>query len=79
MKATIEFNLAEPYEVREHFRMLKAVDMSIALFDIEQMFRNKLKYDEDLPDDAYNEIDKLRNLFYEIIDEQALRFTLTGE
>lgn len=37
MEATLKFDLNDPEQRMEHFRCTKALDMAIALFDIQQM------------------------------------------
>lgn len=46
---TLKFNLDEPESSRRHARAVRSDDAYILLWDIDQMLRGKLKYD-DLPD-----------------------------
>ena len=53
MRATLEFNL--PEEQNEHLRAVRAGDAWSALYDIDNMLRNLLKYG----DDRYKTVDEL--------------------
>jgi hypothetical protein len=69
-KAILEFDLNEPEDIQAHKRAVKAVDLSLALWDIEQYLRGQLKYnDENLTSEAYDALDKAKDKFYEILDE----------
>ena len=71
MKATIEFNLDNPEDVSAHKRCVKALDMALALNDILNMFRNKLKYGE-LTGDEYDTVEKIRDEIREILDSNNI-------
>ena len=71
MKATIEFNLDNPEDVSAHKRCVKALDMALALNDILNMFRNKLKYGE-LSGDEYDTVEKIRDEIREILDSNNI-------
>jgi len=80
MKAIYEFDLSEPSEMKEHFRMAKAVDLSIALWDCDIELRNKLKYDEgELTECEYKILEKVHSRFREILRENNVEFILEGE
>jgi len=66
MKATIEFNL--PEEETEHRRMLKAVDLVIAINQMDLFLRNKIKYNE-LSDDASNAFRSAREELHSILND----------
>lgn len=66
MTTTLTFN-DEADDQLQLLRMLKAMDLSCALFDIEQMFRSKLKYDN-LTDQEENTISKLQGEFIDILN-----------
>ena len=46
MKATLEFDLNDPDDIRNHLRCIKATDMAIALWHI-RMMRRELEWMED--------------------------------
>jgi len=59
MKAILEFNLNEPDDVSAHKRAVKALDMAIALWDIEQYLRSQTKYAPDsMPQEVYDALEK---------------------
>jgi hypothetical protein len=61
-KAYLKFDLTDQDERMEHMRCVKALDMSLALFDIHYDFTRKLKDmfdtmpEDSRPDDVYDEI-----------------------
>lgn len=69
MKATIEFNL--PEEDAEFYCATKGTDMLNALFEIEIELRKLYKYEE-LNEDEWNMVEKIRASFYEIIDRNDI-------
>jgi len=81
MKAILEYNLEEPTEAREATRALKALDLSIAIWDITQLLRNSLKYEGlvrngYLTDDEYTVIEKIQEKVHKIIEEHDIKFVL---
>jgi hypothetical protein len=46
MKATLEFDLNDPDDIRNHLRCIKATDMAIALWHI-RMMRRELEWMEE--------------------------------
>ena len=83
MKATLEFDTGEPDQLREFREASKASSMAIALWDLDQMLRNVIKY-ENMYHPGYltEEEDKLaewvRDKLHEIIDEYDVKFVLEG-
>ncbi len=53
MKATFEFDLDDPHEAKEAARYMKSPYLAIALWDIQQMLRNALKYEGFMGKDKY--------------------------
>ncbi len=78
MKAILEFEVDEPQDRKELKRVTSATEMSIALWDIDVMFRNKLKYDETLSEGEYDIISSLREDFWTILKDQDVEFILEG-
>ena len=66
MKALLEFNLNDADDITAHKRCVKSLDMAIAVSDILNLFRNKLKYSE-LEEKEYEAIEKLRDEVVEIL------------
>ena len=49
MKATLEFNLTDPDEAREHLRCIKALDMACVLWELRNI-RKELEWMEEQGD-----------------------------
>ena len=72
-KAILEFDLTNPDDVTDYKRVNKALDMAIALWDIEQYLRAETKYAPDsMPQEVYDALDKVRDKYYEIINEHNI-------
>lgn len=69
MKATLEFNL--PEDDAEFYCATKGTDMLNALFEIEIELRKLYKYEE-LNEDEWNMVEKIRASFYEILDRNDI-------
>lgn len=70
MKVTLEFNTELDEDINLHKTYIKAVDMSIALWDITQYLRELVKYPPDnMSDETYETIEKIRVKVWDIIDE----------
>ncbi|MCK5535405.1 MAG: hypothetical protein KAI79_01185 [Bacteroidales bacterium] len=83
MKAILEFDTSEPEQNRELKLAIKAEDMSIALWDIDQMFRNILKYENIahegyLTEEEYDVVEKLRKDFNDLLEERDIKMVLEG-
>lgn len=72
MKATIEFELPEDqdqYEIANN-----ASKMYLALWDIKQLFRSKLKYNSDgLNSEQLEQWEIMQDEFFEILDNNDLK------
>ncbi len=72
MKAIIEFELPEDQE--EYQMANNASKMYMALWDIRQLFRSKLKYNSDgLNDEQLEQWEAMRGEFFEILDNNDLK------
>jgi len=72
MKATIEFEL--PEDIEEYEMANNASKMYMALWDIKQLFRSKLKYNSDgLNDEQLEQWEAMRGEFFEILDNNDLK------
>ena len=68
MKATLEFDLNEPNDIKSHLRCVKALDMALALWHI-RMMRKDLEHMEDVNElTTENVISKI----FEILDDHTL-------
>jgi hypothetical protein len=84
MKATLMYDTSEPSESKELEKAVKAPHMAIALWDIERMLRELVKY-EDILHKGYltEEEDKvvefISGKFHEILEDNNIEFVLTGD
>lgn len=77
MKAILEFDLQDLEDRIEHQRMLKAKDMSIALWDMSQELRKKVKYaPDDLSEDTYKAYEEIQDIFYGILNQHNIDLDL---
>lgn len=80
MKIIIEFDDSnENEDFHLHKTYIKAVDMSVALWDITQMLRSRLKYEsEKFSEQTYDEIEKIRDDVHGIINKYDLDSIVNG-
>jgi len=77
MEAILKFDLNDPDDKREHERMLKSMDMHLALWDISQELRSKVKYAPDsMSKDEYKAWEQAQEMFYRIINEYTINLDL---
>ena len=70
MKAVLEFNLDDHDDETAYTRCVKAKDMALAIWDIEQYLRGKTKHAPDsMSDKTYKELQEVRQKFYLILNE----------
>jgi len=72
MKAILEFDLNEQEDVAAHKRATKALDMALALWDIDHYLRTQVKYNEALTQEAHDACESARERFYEILNERNI-------
>ena len=73
MKVTLEFDTEKDEEFKLHKTYVKAEDMSIALWDITQLLRKRLKYESDnFISQTYDELEKIQTEIWDIINEYDL-------
>ncbi len=83
MKVTLTFDTDEPQQYREMLEATRASKLSIALWDIDQMLRNLIKY-ENVMHDGYltDEEDRvaefIRDKVHEIIKDNDVEFIFEG-
>jgi len=71
MKAILEFEL--PEDEQEYEMANNASKMYMALWDIRQLFRSKLKYNSDgLNDEQLEQWEEMRGNFFDILDNNNL-------
>ena len=66
MKATLDFNLDDSDDARAHLRAVKALDMALALWDMDGYLRAKIKYGE-LDGKVYDAFQEARDELREIM------------
>lgn len=72
MKAIIEFEL--PEDQNEYEKANNANKMYMALWDIRQLLRSKLKYNSDgLNDEQLEQWEAMRGDFFDILDNNDLK------
>ena len=77
MEAILKFDLNDPDDRREHQRMLKSIDMQMALWDISQELRSKVRYAPDsMSGDEYKAWEQAQDMFYRIINEYTINLDL---
>ena len=69
MKATLEFNL--PDDQHEFDLAVQGGKMYSALWDISQDLRKLWKYEE-LSEEEWNMVERIRDKFYEILNEHQI-------
>jgi len=73
MKAILEFDLQDEDDRIEHQMMLKSKDMTIALWDMSQELRKKVKYaPDDLSEDTYKAYEEIQEIFYDILNQHNI-------
>jgi len=70
MKAKITFNL--PEDQAEFDFAIQGSNMHSALWDISQELRTLWKYEE-LKQEEWDMVERIRNKFYEILDENQIK------
>ena len=75
MEAILKFNLDERDDIEAHLRCVKALDMALALWDMDQYLRSKMKYgnnDSELSDDAYKALEEAREELREFMSSRGI-------
>ena len=71
MKAILEFNLPED---EEQFNVAsKGVDWALTVWDIDQLLRKKLKYEEHVRD-TRNTLEELRKTLNDMLADKGLKY-----
>ena len=72
-KAILEFDLNEQDDIVAHKRAVKALDLCLALWDVDQYLRAQTKYAPDsMPEDVFIALSKAREEFYDIMNEHSV-------
>jgi len=68
-KAILEFDLNELDDVTAHKRAVKALDMAIVLWDMDQYLRSQIKYNDNLTSEAHDVFEKTREQLREFMNQ----------
>ena len=71
-KVVWEFDMEEPRQVEDLQLRIKAVDLAIFVFDMENMFRNELKYNEELSEDTIEVLERMQSVMLENIEDRQI-------
>ncbi len=71
-KVTIEFDSIEDKEEME--MCLNALKWYSLAWDLDQYLRGRLKYEDNLTEDAYKALDEARDKLHELLRENGLTF-----
>lgn len=75
MKAVLEFNLDDPEDKMSHLRCVKATEMMITLWEMDQHLRSITKYATDsTSQETYDELVKVREMLHEIMGNNGITF-----
>lgn len=75
MKAVLEFNLDDPEDKMSHLRCVKATEMMITLWEMDQHLRSITKYAPDsTSQETYDELVKVREMLHEIMGNNGITF-----
>jgi len=73
MKAKLIFDLNDIDDRVAHDRAVKSLDMTIALWDIDQYLRSNIKYaSDDTPDNVVDTYQKVRDEFHRILNSKNI-------
>lgn len=71
MQATLTFNLDNIDDRIAHLRAVKAMDLALSIWNIQELLRDRLKY-EGLSDLQYDEAETIKNKINEILNEHNI-------
>jgi hypothetical protein len=73
--ATLTFDLTDPDDLIEHKRCIKAIDVCLAIWDMDQYLRTKTKYEsEGMSSEVYDAYDTMREKLREILEDRSISF-----
>lgn len=75
MKAVLKFNLDDPEDKMSHLRCVKATEMMVTLWEMDQHLRSITKYAPDsTSQETYDELVKVREMLHEIMGNNGITF-----
>ena len=79
MKITLTFDTEQDEEFNLHKTYIKAVDMSLAIYDILQLLRSERKYAPDsMSEETYKKVKEIEDKVHEIISQYDLYNIIHG-
>ena len=72
MKGILEFDLNDADDIQSHLRCTKALDLALSIWDMKQYIRSILKYQENISDDVYDQLEACQEKLNEICDEHGI-------
>lgn len=69
MTAELKFNLEDLDDRMSHLRCIKSLDLCLTIYDILNIFRNELKYNDNLTDAEIELVEKLRGKVYDSLNK----------
>lgn len=73
MKAILEFNLDDSSDKEAHLRAVKSTSLAIALWDMDQYLRGKIKHAPDsMPSEVYGSLLETRDRLHQIMSENNI-------
>lgn len=70
--ATLEFNLDDEDDSIQFDRVMRATEITLALYEIEQLLRREEKYTNYTPE-VYERLSDIRDKFYEILSDHGIK------
>jgi hypothetical protein len=75
MKAVLKFDLDDPEDKMSHLRCVKATEMMVTLWEMDQHLRSITKYATDsTSQETYDELVKVREMLHEIMGNNGITF-----
>jgi hypothetical protein len=73
MKAILEFDLNEPDDIVAHKRAVKALDLCLVLWDMDQYLRARTKYAPDgMSSETWDALEDARTELFRIMNEHSV-------
>ena len=73
MEGILKFNLDDSADREAHLRAVKALDLAIALWDMDQYLRAQTKYAPDsMSDEVYKTLQETRDKLREIMSDNSI-------
>lgn len=70
--ATLTFDLNDPDDKRAHLECVKAPNVIMVVYDLNEFLREKMKWDETLTEEQYKVYETISDKLHEIVNEADL-------